>query len=835
MKRGLVYAVLLVFSICFLSFNNKEPNSFIRINLLGYQPTSIKVAVWTSFNNEVPVSFSLVDEHSGEEIFTSKKIKTFGAYGPFKETARMDFSEFTRAGRYFVRANGETSPIVIINDSVYRHTADFMLRYMRQQRSKFNPFLKDSTHTHDGFAIYGESAGIKDSTFFDASGGWHDASDYLQYSTTSANATYHLLAAYRDFPDSFGDKKQANGLDGSNGIPDVLDEAKWGLQWLTKMHPSPNIMFNQIADDRDHIRMRLPTEDDQYGRGFERPLYFITGKPQQRGKFMNKTTGTSSTAAKFSSAFSLGARVFGKTDEAYSKFLKKKANTAYKYALKIPGVTQTVSIVSPYIYAEDNWVDDMELASVELSTIRSKNKLVSAAMEYGRQEPVTPWMGKDTAAHYQYYPFHNFGHNEIAKRDPTRAGKEAIAWYADGLEKIKQKADKNGFMRGIPFIWCSNNLTVSAAIQGYLYKELSNDQAFDALTQANFDWIFGCNIWGTSMVYGLPAWGDTPDDPHSAFTHLGHYPIDGGLVDGPVYGSIYNSLIGIKLTKPDAYARFQSDLVVYHDDYGDYSTNEPTMDGTASLVYLTAAFNKGLIHSDGFTRESGGIIRGNTNKKEIAIVFTGDEFADGGVTIAGVLKKQDVNASFFLTGRFYRNASENGHLIRRLFSDGNYMGGHSDQHLLYNDWTKRDSTLVSKSVFDEDLKANYEVMKKYGITKQTSPYFLPPYEWYNREIADWAHQQGLQVVNFSPGTRSNADYTTPSMGKSYRSTAEIFESITNYEQEKSLNGFILLLHIGTDPARTDKFYNRLDELITLLKSKGYNMVTIEKLLDAKRI
>ena len=70
---------------------------------------------------------------------------------------------------------------------------------------------------------------------------------------------------------------------------------------------------------------------------------------------------------------------------------------------------------------------------------------------------------------------------------------------------------------------------------------------------------------------------------------IGGYPIDGGLVDGPVYGSIFNNLIGIKLYNVDTYADFQSNLAVYHDDYGDYSTNEPTMDGTASLIYLLAA------------------------------------------------------------------------------------------------------------------------------------------------------------------------------------------------------------------------------------------------------
>jgi hypothetical protein len=65
--------------------------------------------------------------------------------------------------------------------------------------------------------------------------------------------------------------------------------------------------------------------------------------------------------------------------------------------------------------------------------------------------------------------------------------------------------------------------------------------------------------------------------------------LDGGLVDGPVYTSIFNNLYGLVLSKPDAYAQFQSNLAVYHDDFGDYSTNEPTMDGTATLIYLLAA------------------------------------------------------------------------------------------------------------------------------------------------------------------------------------------------------------------------------------------------------
>ena len=131
-------------------------------------------------------------------------------------------------------------------------------------------------------------------------------------------------------------------------------------------------------------------------------------------------------------------------------------------------------------------------------------------------------------------------------------------------------------------------------------------------------------------------WAIRPADPHSAFTHLRHYPIDGGLVDGPVYTSIYKNLIGITLIRPDEYAEFQSDLAVYHDDYGDYSTNEPTMDGTASLIYLLAAkeaeysSKKASPRKGASTLSHGAIVRGDTSQKKLAIVFTGDEFGDGG-------------------------------------------------------------------------------------------------------------------------------------------------------------------------------------------------------------
>ncbi|MGX5817964.1 glycoside hydrolase family 9 protein [Chitinophaga lutea] len=591
MKRGMGFLLLIPFLAAF----SQSPAPVIRINQLGYLPAGVKVAVWGSLDERTLQAFELVDSASGKVVFNGASGKAYGAYGPFRQSYRLDFSAWKKPGVYYLRGGAATSPAFRIGADVYKGGADFCLRYLRQQRCGFNPFLKDSCHMYDGYTLYGP---MPDSTRINAIGGWHDASDYLQYSTTSANTAWHLLAAWRDFPRVFTDHHDANGLPGGNNTADVLDEARWGLDWLLRMHPQPDWLFNQIADDRDHRGMRLPRLDSFYGRGFERPVYFCSGEPQVQGvkyKKMNRSTGVASTAGKFSSTFALGYSLLRKQDTGYARLLLERANSAYALGVKKPGVQQTASVMSPYIYAEDNWTDDMELAAAQLFGVTGRHSFYNDAKAYAVKEPVTPWLGKDTAAHYQWYPFINLGHYELAKQSKGADRQQLIGYYRTGIQKVWDKAKENAFYRGVPFIWCSNNLTTSFAVQCYWYQQLSGDASFAALAQANVDWLFGCNPWGTSMVYGFPAFGDTPVDPHSSFTHLHKYPIDGGLVDGPVYGTIYGSLIGIRLAEPDEYAPFQSSLVVYHDDNGDYSTNEPTMDGTASLIYLLALKeNEGL-------------------------------------------------------------------------------------------------------------------------------------------------------------------------------------------------------------------------------------------------
>jgi len=227
--------------------------------------------------------------------------------------------------------------------------------------------------------------------------------------------------------------------------------------------------------------------------------------------------------------------------------------------------------------------------------------------------------------------------------------------------------------------------------------------------------------------------------------------------------------------------------------------------------------------------DAGGITRTDRSKKIIHLVFTGHEFGDGGDVIRSVLSKHGVQASFFFTGDFYRNEKFSG-LIASLKRGGHYLGAHSDKHLLYCTWEKRDSLLVTKTQLERDILDNYKEMARFGISPTDAKYFMPPFEWYNDSISAWAMQLGLTLVNFTPGTYSNADWTHPELGKQYLSSDTIFARILRFEATSphGLNGFLLLTHIGTDPRRKDKFYLHLDDLIAALLKKGYRFALLNQ-------
>lgn len=565
---------------------------YIRVNQVGYLPDAPKVAVACALRPRPVRDFTVVDEQ-GRRVLGPRPAAAANGFGPCAATYRLDFSALRQAGRYRVQAEGVTSPAVRIGPDVYAGGLDTLLSYMRVQRSGYNPFFKDSVHNRtDAILVDHPEAG----RWIDVAGGWADAADYLQYSMTSANATYVMLMAARDYPDASPDLHRADGLPGSDGVPDILDEARHGLEWLVKMYPRDDLILNQIGDDRDHAFWDLPTTDSSdygWGRGGPRPVYPCTGQPQGLGRYKNHSNGYASTAGKFASALALGAQLFKDRDPAFAGLLAQKARAAYELGRAHPGACQGTMVTAPYFYEEENWTDDMELGAAQLYQLTHEPRYLTEAVDYARMEPVTPWMGQDTARHYEWFPWHNNGHHEIWRAGGAYEKRLMADFYRRGIALVAARAD-NGFRVGIPFIWCSNNLLISFGTQARLYREMTGDTTYRAYEQAAVDWLFGANPWGTSMIVGYPAGGVAPHDPHSVISkELGWRIMTGGLVDGPVYKAIYESLKGLELTHPDAFAPFNTGFVVYHDDVGDYSTDEPIMDGTANLTYLMSALSPG--------------------------------------------------------------------------------------------------------------------------------------------------------------------------------------------------------------------------------------------------
>jgi peptidoglycan/xylan/chitin deacetylase (PgdA/CDA1 family) len=250
----------------------------------------------------------------------------------------------------------------------------------------------------------------------------------------------------------------------------------------------------------------------------------------------------------------------------------------------------------------------------------------------------------------------------------------------------------------------------------------------------------------------------------------------------------------------------------------------------ALLTSLTAAAGA---QPDRFQRSEGGIVRGSTETRQLALVFTGHEFAEGATAILDELARRRVKASFFLTGTFLRDRGK-APLVTRMVRDGHYVGPHSDAHLLYAPWTGPKATLVSRAEFVADLERNIDALRPFGVARERARFFLPSYEWYTEEVAAWTHEAGLTLVCHTPGTRSNADYTEEGTPQ-FVPTDVIFDSILRREREDphGLNGFLLLLHVGAGPGRTDKFHRRFGELVDTLAARGYTFARVDELLQTR--
>ncbi len=604
-RRALARLCLLCLICGLLPASAWAADIFIRANQVGYHLNEAKVALAFS-RAPLPEEFRLVAERNERLVFHQGKTRLIrdATWGQFEHHAELDFSAVRTPGRYVLRLGEARSLAIQIGTGPYLELPGQLLEFMRQQRCGYNPWLEAVCHPYDGRTAFGP---LTNGTYLDVRGGWHDAADLLKYLLTSGNATAQMLLAYElgpkprmgkgaiRGPDHVQDRVNDLGQAGTNGIPDILDESRWGLEWMLRLHPTPDQLYHQVADDRDHIAPRLPQNeiaDYGWGKGSYRVVYFADGQPQGLQQYKSDSTGVANLAGRYAAAMALAYQIW-KDDPRHRPFAERclqAGKEVYELGRVKEGVQQGNSYRAPYRYEETTWADDMEWGAAELYRATGEKRYLSDAKRYAQLAGSESWMGQEQTRHYQYYPFMNIGHFRLYDLVDRRFKLILAGYYREGIEKCLEAGRKNPYGVGVPFIWCSNNLTVALATQCLLYELMTGDSGYRPFAEQQRDWLLGRNSWGYTMFTGIGT--VFPRNPHLMTMGITGRMVRGGLVDGPVYERIFKSLRGVSITEPDPLAAFQGPAV-YHDDAQDYSSNEPTMDGTASAILLWVLCSQG--------------------------------------------------------------------------------------------------------------------------------------------------------------------------------------------------------------------------------------------------
>ncbi len=244
------------------------PTPFIVVDQFGYLPDAEKVAVVRDpeigFDNDWRFTpgktFQVIDTHTQAVVFSGRPaVWNNGAVDPSSgdHAWSFDFSAVTAPGRYVVRdsdAKYDSAPFDIA-PNVYKPVLVQAVRFFYYQRAGF---AKDARYAGEGWAdkashmrpdqdtearLYSRQ-GDK-TTARDVHGGWYDAGDFNKYTSWTARYVITLLNAYDENPSAFTD--DFNIPESGNGVPDLLDEVRWGMEWLVRMQNDDGSLLSVVG------------------------------------------------------------------------------------------------------------------------------------------------------------------------------------------------------------------------------------------------------------------------------------------------------------------------------------------------------------------------------------------------------------------------------------------------------------------------------------------------------------------------------------------------------------------------------------------------------------
>lgn len=521
----------------------------VKVNQIGYLPDDVKTVIVTSKADE---KFKIVDAETEETVYV-------GQYGELSYDMTVqsnikhgDFTEFKTPGRYKVisspsGASYEFSIGDDIYDSAYR---DVVLMLYNQRcgvaldSEISGEFAHEACHTEEA-VIYGDTSG----TTVDVSGGWHDAGDYGRYVVSGAKTVQDLFLAYEDY----GYQADDIGIpESGNGIPDLLDEAKFELDWMLKMQ-------DQTSGGVYHKVTALVFPD----------TVLAVDETEQMVLAPISYTAT----ADFVAVMAKASLLYKEIDEEYAAKCLEAAQKAYEYLeanADMKGYKNPDEIATGE-YPDDLLKDETLWAAAELYIATGESRYLDAVREVLGENYRTGLGWADIGT----YALYDLARAEGIDSDVQGQARDEVLALAD---ELLAKCKDEGFFMGlaVTYPWGSNMTVANNGMLLLMADKLATNEEYVEYAQKHRDYIFGVNGTGYCYVTGYGTL--SPDSTHHRPSQVLGSTMPGMLVGGPD-----NAL-------EDPYAKAvlygMAPALSYVDNSQSYSCNEVTIYWNSPLIYL---------------------------------------------------------------------------------------------------------------------------------------------------------------------------------------------------------------------------------------------------------
>ena len=522
----------------------------VAVDQLGYKPDDDKFAV-VKTEAEGDEEFIVCDAATNETVFAGMLEDPIKDEGISAHARRADFSELKEPGKYYVFTNEGASYAFEIKDDPYSEVYKSSVLMLYKQRcgtatdaTIAGEFKHDVCHSAEA-TVY-DNRGVKK----EVTGGWHDAGDYGRYVVPGAVTVADLLNAFEDYSvmdDDFGIPESGNG------IPDILDEAKYELDWMLKM------------------------QDEETGGVYHKVTALVfpetVGPEKELDELFLAPISTAATAD-FAAIMAKASMVYQDYDSEFATEAKLAAETAWNYITENgdwKGFTNPEDMETGE-YPDKMLDDEIYWAAVEMY-LSGKEDTKSYITEYGNDESLRAGLGWADIATYADYDLAKY-----AAEDLKDLGISRITVAADDLVEWSEKsAYFMGF--GTGYSWGSN---MTVANNGELLSMAANvtgDENYSKLAKKQLDYIFGTNSMGYCFVTGFGTL--SPKSPHHRPSQVVGSAMPGMLAGGP------------NKNLEDPYAKAvlsdQAPAMCYVDNAQSFSTNESAIYWNSPLIYLLSA------------------------------------------------------------------------------------------------------------------------------------------------------------------------------------------------------------------------------------------------------